>query len=126
MPVRMGGAGADAQDVVVACTGDLVERVTHPNHSGKLIYSFVQASPTSVHHVAFAAGCFEVIDLSATPTKPVAANAVEAVAAAAANAVDDSSEVQLLAFCLPGREADIPSSCRVARQALDFYSREFG
>ncbi|CAO1625272.1 unnamed protein product [Sympodiomycopsis kandeliae] len=126
------------RDTIVACTGDLVEKTVHPHHSNKLIYSFLQAAPTSVQHIAFAVGPFHVLDLSekavAAPIAPqsnTAANGTstttnEAAANDSATAQDDSGELQILAFCLPGRQAELQTTIGVAKQAMDYYSREFG
>lgn len=98
--------------ISVVCTGDLVEKTAHPHHSSKLIYSFLQAAPTSVHHVGFVAGCLSALDLSIAP--------------GGVGGAEDGGELQSVAFCLPGREDELQASVRVVRQAIDFYSRELG
>ncbi|CAO1634477.1 unnamed protein product [Parajaminaea phylloscopi] len=123
----------------VICTGDLVEQTVHPNVSGKVIFSFVQTAPTSVHHVGFAAGCFEAFDVAGGRSASASAAAAAAATAAgkhadsalaqssdAAGEGEEESELQMIAFCLPGRAQELQNSCRVLRQAMQFYSREFG
>lgn len=117
------------EEVTVICTGDLMEQTTHPHNSAKVIFSFVQAAPSSVHHVAFAAGCFSAIDLNGNQKLSAAADIPTGTDVRGKEVGVDTEEVgdlQIVAFCLPGRVEELQASCRVARQAMQFYSREFG
>jgi transcription initiation factor TFIID subunit 2 len=70
---------------------------------------FSQSAPTSVQHVAFAAGPFHVLPLPAD------------------NISDDSSAQPIMhAFCLPGQETQLSSTVSFFRGAMTFYTSEFG
>ncbi|TRM61550.1 hypothetical protein BD626DRAFT_570752 [Schizophyllum amplum] len=58
-----------ASPTMVVCSGELVEQVAHPHNSNKTIFIFSQPVPTSVQHVALAAGPFHVMAIpSDTPS----------------------------------------------------------
>ncbi|WWD20285.1 hypothetical protein CI109_104761 [Kwoniella shandongensis] len=76
--------GDPAQDdaacpVMVVSSGELMEQITHPHDPHKVIFYYLQTNPTSVQHISFAAGPFEMHCVSA-----------------------DESHKPILAFCLPG------------------------
>ncbi|UZJ55485.1 hypothetical protein CBS101457_004805 [Exobasidium rhododendri] len=97
----------EGEDVVVVCSGELVEQIVHPHNPGKIIFYYSQAMTTSVQHIAFAAGPFTLYDI------PLNKN-------------HEDRHGQVLSFCLPGREEEMYASVGVIHQALDFFSREFG
>jgi len=99
----------DRNRTIVVCSGDLVEQVAHPYNSSKTIFLFSQSAPTSVQHVAFAAGPFHVLPL---PSDSIA---------------DDASTQPFMhAFCLPGHENLLTSTVSFLRGAMSFYTGEFG
>lgn len=114
--------------VVVVCTGDLMEQVTHPNNPSKTIFCYTQAVPTSVQHIGFAAGPFHIMRIEATNRHggQVTTGIVTEVSAGASAVVDDSGQPEILAFCLPGREDELRNSISFTRQALDFFSQQYG
>ncbi|KAL9933347.1 hypothetical protein V8E36_008065 [Tilletia maclaganii] len=126
-------AVADGNPVTVICTGDLVEEAIHPSNSAKTTFTFAQSVPTSVQHIAFAAGPFSrhILPTTSTSSSAAAATATvpatgrpdEAEAIATANA---SNHPDLIAYCLPGLEVDMVNSVSFARQALDYFARDFG
>ncbi|EST05572.1 Bromodomain protein [Kalmanozyma brasiliensis GHG001] len=124
--------GVDTSDpdseVVVVCTGDLMEQVTHPNNPSKTVFCYTQAVPTSVQHIAFAAGPFHIMRIEAGNHKGVQApnGVVSDVTAGAPAVVDDSGQPEILAFCLPGREDELRTSVSFTRHALDFFSQQYG
>ncbi|GAK64470.1 TATA-binding protein associated factor taf2 [Moesziomyces antarcticus] len=113
-------------EVVVVCTGDLMEQVTHPNNPAKTVFCYTQAVPTSIQHVAFAAGPFHIMRVQAANRQAgqTAASIVTEVTAGAP--LDDSGQPEILAFCLPGRQEELRNSIGFTRQALDFFSQEYG
>lgn len=120
-------ADPDSQ-VVAICTGDLMEQVTHPNNPSKTVFCYTQAVLTSVQHVAFAAGPFHIMRIEAN-NRHAAQNAtgvITDVTSGAPPPLDDSGQPEILAFCLPGREDELRSSISFTRQALDFFSQEYG
>ncbi|SNX84333.1 related to TAF2 - component of TFIID complex [Melanopsichium pennsylvanicum] len=114
--------------VVVVCTGDLMEQVTHPNNPAKTVFCYTQAVPTSVQHIAFAAGPFHILRIEAANRHAgqPSVSIVTDITAGAPPAMDDSGQPEILAFCLPGREQELRSSINFTRQALDFFSQEYG
>ncbi|KAJ1025442.1 hypothetical protein NDA13_004253 [Ustilago tritici] len=120
-------ADPDSQ-VVVVCTGDLMEQVTHPNNPSKTVFCYTQAVPTSVQHVAFAAGPFHIMRIEANNRHAgqIATGTITDLTLGVPSALDDSGQPEILAFCLPGREEELRSSISFTRQALDFFSQEYG
>ncbi|WVQ79213.1 hypothetical protein IAT38_001309 [Cryptococcus sp. DSM 104549] len=74
-----GGDGEEDCPVVVVSSGELMEQITHPHDPHKVIFYYLQTNPTSVQHISFAAGPFEMHCISA-----------------------DESHKPILGFCLPG------------------------
>ncbi|KAK0545629.1 hypothetical protein OC861_005196 [Tilletia horrida] len=121
--------------VTVVCTGDLVEEAVHPSNSSKTRFTFAQSVPTSVQHLAFAAGPFSKHVL---PTTSISASSAASGAAPltasnrveeggdGANASSAAPQLDIVAYCLPGAESDMINSVSFARQALDFFARDFG
>ncbi|KAJ7597342.1 hypothetical protein C8J56DRAFT_316264 [Mycena floridula] len=100
---------SDLSPTLVVCSGDLVEQVAHPYSSHKTIFLFSQTVPTSVQHIAFAAGPFHLYTI---PLDHLA---------------DDASQPPLMyGFCLPGHEALLTTSTSTLRSAMTFYTTEFG
>ncbi|KAI0323074.1 hypothetical protein OF83DRAFT_1234654 [Amylostereum chailletii] len=97
---------------VVVCSGELVEQVAHPFNSNKSIFVFSQSILTSAQHIGFAAGPFHVLSI------PVENNSNDEAGS--------SSQPQMHAFCLPGHELSLAVSVAFTRQAMSFYSTEFG
>ncbi|KAG9008792.1 hypothetical protein FRB90_008736 [Tulasnella sp. 427] len=98
--------------VVVVASGDFVEQVSHPYNSSKNIFLFSQSAPTSVQHIAFAAGPFHVLEL---PIEESPADADK----------EDEEEVlqpQMHVFCLPGLERMLATTTSFYRSAMRFYS----
>ncbi|EJD48509.1 hypothetical protein AURDEDRAFT_112948 [Auricularia subglabra TFB-10046 SS5] len=99
---------ADRVPVIVVCSGDLVEQVDHPTNSRKTIFLYSQPVPTSVQHIAFAAGPFHLLQIPADQND------------------EGSSQAIMHAFCLPGMERLLTSSVSFLRSAMNFYTSEFG
>ncbi|KAG5645341.1 hypothetical protein DXG03_006403 [Asterophora parasitica] len=102
---------SDTSPTLVVCSGDLVEQVAHPYNSNKTIFLFSQTVLTSVQHIAFAAGPFHLYTIPADNT---------------ADDVSGATQPLMYAFCLPGHESLLPISTASLRQAMTFYSTEFG
>ncbi|KAH9968683.1 TATA-binding protein associated factor Taf2 [Russula dissimulans] len=105
----------DAQSehpTLVICSGELVEQVAHPYNSNKTIFTFSQATPTSVQHIGFAAGPFHILPISAGDV--------------AGDDPGNSLQPFMHAFCLPGRETQLAASVPFVRQAMTFFTTEFG
>lgn len=104
---------ADALPTLVVCSGELVEQVAHPYNSNKSIFLFSQASPTTVQHIAFAAGPFQLHSIPFDHTSED-------------NTTTGSQQPLMYAFCLPGHESLLNTSTSCLRQAMLYYTSEFG
>ncbi|WVQ66072.1 uncharacterized protein L199_004250 [Kwoniella botswanensis] len=93
------GADEEAYPVMVVSSGELMEQVTHPHDPNKVIFYYLQTNPTSVQHIAFAAGPFEMHCCSA-----------------------DESHKPILAFCLPGELDKLKHSTSWLPRAMTFYA----
>ncbi|KAI9511720.1 hypothetical protein F5148DRAFT_1168299 [Russula earlei] len=105
----------DAQSehpTLVICSGELVEQVAHPYNSSKTIFTFSQATPMSAQHIGFAAGPFHILPISAGDV--------------AGDDSGNSLQPLMHAFCLPGRETQLVASVLFVRQAMTFFTTEFG
>ena len=111
-----------ADEVLVVCSGDLVERTTHPHNPDKVIFSYLHASPTSVQHIAFAAGPFSMHTIAKQPSSKKPGGGANDTSANLA----ESAGPQVMGFCLPGREEEMVHSIGFTRQALDFFARDYG
>ncbi|KAL5494783.1 hypothetical protein ACEPAI_245 [Sanghuangporus weigelae] len=112
-----GGADVENDDstvtpTIVVCSGELVEKIAHPNNANKVIYVFSQPVLTSVQHIAFAAGPFIVYPI---PTD-------------VAGLSDESlgSQTLMHAFCLPGYDSYLANTVSFMRSAMNFYSTDCG
>lgn len=86
-------------------------KVAHPYNSNKTIFLFSQAVPTSVQHIAFAAGPFHLYSIPPD---------------SAADEAPGTSQPLMYAFCLPGQESFLKTSTSFLRSAMSFYVSEFG
>ncbi|ORX37731.1 hypothetical protein BD324DRAFT_623057 [Kockovaella imperatae] len=94
-------ARVDDADFIVVSSGELIEQTTHPHSPSKTIFYYLQSTPTSVQHIAFAAGPFQTLTIAEAP-KPI------------------------LGFCLPGDLDQLTHSTAFLPRAMTFYSTEYG
>ena len=106
-----------------------MEQIIHPHNPNKTIFHFSQAAPTSVQHIAFAYGPFSIVDISPSaqqaqtdPNDPSAEEQREAEVLA----LEAEGQLQMHAFCLPGREEELQTSVGFMTRALEFFVEEFG
>ncbi|KAM0754710.1 hypothetical protein T439DRAFT_120001 [Meredithblackwellia eburnea MCA 4105] len=123
--------------ISVVASGDLVEQVVHPNRSDRVIWHYAQATPVSVHHIAWAVGPFVVTEVQAQAKTsamseagavPGGAGGMVGEGGAAAEEDEDEEEdapevTKIRALCLPGREAEMAHSVPVLRQAMDYFAK---
>ncbi|WVQ96010.1 hypothetical protein IAU59_003110 [Kwoniella sp. CBS 9459] len=93
------GPGEEAYPVTAVSSGELMEQVTHPHDPHKVIFYYLQTNPTSVQHISFAAGPFEMHCVSA-----------------------EESHKPILAFCLPGDLDMLIHSTSWLPKAMAFYT----
>lgn len=105
--------------VVVICTGELVEKLAHPHDSRKTIFIYSQSAPTTVHHIAFAIGPFQV------HTIPIDSAAIEP-SQSDIPGIMVSSKIPMHVYCLPGLEARLRATTSFFRTAMNFFTSEYG
>ncbi|OCF35231.1 transcription initiation factor TFIID subunit 2 [Kwoniella heveanensis BCC8398] len=93
------GPGEEAYPVTVVSSGELMEQVTHPHDPHKVIFYYLQTNPTSIQHISFAAGPFEMHCASA-----------------------EESHRPILTFCLPGDLDMVKHSTSWLPKAMAFYT----
>ncbi|WVF68463.1 hypothetical protein IAT40_003229 [Kwoniella sp. CBS 6097] len=93
------GPGEEAYPVTVVSSGELMEQVSHPHDPHKVIFYYLQTNPTSIQHISFAAGPFEMHCVSA-----------------------EESHKPILAFCLPGDLDMLKHSTSWLPRAMAFYT----
>ncbi|KAF8469681.1 hypothetical protein BDZ91DRAFT_808721 [Kalaharituber pfeilii] len=100
-------------DMVLVCSGDLVDEAISSSDSSKKTLTFLQQNTIPAHHVSFAVGPFEKVNLS--EFREVAED--DAMGAIA---------VEVMGYCLPGREHELRNTCMFMHKAVDFFVRDFG
>lgn len=100
-------------EILVVCSGDLIDEITHFEDPSRKTISFAQATPTGASHIGFTAGPFKKVNLTDFRES-------EEDDAMGASAVD------VFGYHLPGRENDMKNTCFFIYKAMDYYVREFG
>jgi transcription initiation factor TFIID subunit 2 len=102
-----------ALDMIVVCSGELMDEISDPSDDDRKICSFSLATPVAAHHVAFAVGPFEEVDLSVFR-----------------DSEDDERlggrATRLHGFCLPGRLEQLKNTCLPMTRALDYFTLTYG
>lgn len=94
----------DLSPTLVICSGELVEQVTHPFSSHKSVFLYHQPVPTSVQHIAVAAGPFHLYTIPSD---------------------DETTQAPYMyGFCLPGHESLLATSTSILRSAMTFYTSQ--
>lgn len=102
-------------------------QVVHPHNPNKTIFNYSQAVPTSAQHIAFAYGPFSIIDVSPSAQQARSGElGLDEDPDAEALAIEAEGQLQLHAFCLPGREDELQNSVNFMSRALEFFVEELG
>ena len=117
-----GDIGNETVPIMVVCSGELIEKVAHPHDSKKSIFVYSQTVPTSVQHIAFAIGPFHLhsIPLESSTMDPSMNGSTPGPGGLSL------SRVSIHTFCLPGLEASLRASTSFYRQAMSFFTTEYG
>ncbi|KAL7425129.1 hypothetical protein Q5752_000817 [Cryptotrichosporon argae] len=103
VPRFLEGEG-EVHPVVVIASGELIEQVTHPHDSHKVVFYFIQTNAASVQHMSLAAGAFHIVQVPSV----------------------GESQKPILAFGLPGQAPLLGASTAFVSRAMAFYTTEFG
>ena len=114
-----GETSEEEDEVMVICSGELVEHAVHPNSPEKSVFSYTQPVATSVQHMAFCAGPFVL-------GRVVPEKAGKPGSAGSAGGEAGADGVEMLAFCLPEHEHELGNTVGFTRQALEYIGREYG
>ncbi|KAI9836925.1 MAG: hypothetical protein M1838_004949 [Thelocarpon superellum] len=102
-----------AMEMTVVCTGELTDEVVDPDDPGKKTVSFLCATAVAPPHVGFAVGPFEHVALSDFRETDE----------------DDklgTNAIQVHGYCLPGRSAQVQSTCMPMAKAIDHFTLTYG
>ncbi|KAG0147815.1 hypothetical protein CROQUDRAFT_655590 [Cronartium quercuum f. sp. fusiforme G11] len=129
VPKHINTRDFDLLPITVIGSGELIEKVIHPNQSNKIIFHYSQSIPTSVQHIGWAVGPFVVNDLTnhrndldldenhqSIETHHVDENLLN----------QNSHEIKLYAFSLPNRSKELKYTTNFMSHALRFFTQEYG
>lgn len=111
--------GEDERDLMVVCSGDLVEQTVHPDDPTKKVFIYALPMPTPAQYVSFAIGPFSMVRLSRNQESLQQYTSAE-------DAELEDSGAEILAFHLPGYSADVEYTCSMMQDAMDIYVKDFG
>jgi len=100
-------------EMTVVCSADQTNEVTDPTDNTKKIVSFLCDNQVAPHHIGFAIGPFEQVDLSEFRV----------------GTEDDKlgqKAVQVVGYCLPRRSEEVKNVCQTLPTAVDWFSLTFG
>ncbi|KAI9805425.1 MAG: hypothetical protein M1825_000676 [Sarcosagium campestre] len=103
----------DTSEMSVICSGDLTDEIVDPTDPTKKTVSFFCSTAVAPHHIGFAIGPFEHVDLSEFRDSDT----------------DDKlgqNATPVHGFCLPGRVRELKNSCFPMAKALDFFTLSYG
>lgn len=101
-----------ARDLLVVCSGDLTDEIADKQDTSKKETSFRIESSVLAHHIGFAVGPFEQLNLSVFRE----------------SGEDDKlgkSAIPVHGFCLPGRAEEVRNTCFPLAKAVDFCVQTF-
>lgn len=120
------GEAEEEWPISVIASGELIEQVLHPTRSDRIIWHYALASPVSAQQIAWAVGPYVIMEIGKTRRRRAEEDDEE-------DDDDDEDEdgtgaeqTKVFGVCLPGREEELAYSAPIMRQALDFYSSNYG
>ncbi|EFP77426.2 uncharacterized protein PGTG_03382 [Puccinia graminis f. sp. tritici CRL 75-36-700-3] len=123
---------AKPSPLTVVASGELIEQIIHPTDPSKTVFYYAQAIPTSVQHIAWVVGPLTVNDLTPyRPPPPSSPHQDKADQPVDQKIITDqhhqsSTEINLLAFCLPNRQSQLLHVVNFLPHALSFFTQEYG
>ncbi|KAM9932571.1 hypothetical protein OXX80_007799 [Metschnikowia pulcherrima] len=107
------------------CTGDVIntKEAPHPTNLSKKLVSWSVFNPVCAHHIGWAVGAYQSIELSDFSDSSVKAHESEEELETMEK--DETNSLVSL-FYLPGQEEMVKNTCIFAQKALDFFSKEYG
>ncbi|EGV64495.1 hypothetical protein CANTEDRAFT_120010, partial [Yamadazyma tenuis ATCC 10573] len=107
----------EPRDLNVA-TGDYVEtkEVPHPTDLSKKTVSWTVFNPVCAHHVGWAIGCFESVELPEEEE--------EGDDELGTSSKEISCPIKI--YCFPGKNEMAENTCIFVRKAMNYFSKEFG
>jgi transcription initiation factor TFIID subunit 2 len=100
-------------DMMVVCSGEMLNEVVDPDDSSKKIVSFSVGTIVAPKHIGFAIGPFQEVDLSEFRDEEDEEK------------LGQGQSVPVSAFCLPGRAEEARNTCQPMAHAMDWFSLNF-
>ncbi|KAI9604502.1 hypothetical protein KEM48_000737 [Puccinia striiformis f. sp. tritici PST-130] len=114
--------------ITVVASGELIEQIIHPTDPHKTVFYYAQAIPTSVQHIAWVVGALTVNDLTPYRPPPSSEHEDEPIDGPSKQQQqqESSTQINLLAFCLPTRQSQLLHAVNFLPHALSFFTQEYG
>jgi len=103
-----------ALDLIVVCSGELVDDVGDIDDDSRHTVSYVCAIPVTARHMGFAIGPFETVDLSAEFREADEDDKL------------GQSAIKVIGYCLPGRSDELRNTCLPLSKAIDYFTITYG
>ncbi|KAI1004234.1 Transcription initiation factor TFIID subunit 2 [Podosphaera aphanis] len=101
-------------EMSVVCSGEHISEITDRNDCTKKILSFLCSTVVAPHHIGFAVGPFESVDLS------------EFREVGDEDKLEQAQAIPVLGYCLPGRSDELRHTCTPMAHAIDWFMLNFG
>ncbi|KAK5105211.1 Transcription initiation factor TFIID subunit 2 [Lithohypha guttulata] len=102
----------EAKEMVYVCPGEITDDVVSKSDPTKRTVSYSISRDVSAQHIGFAIGPFEEVDLATLRE----AKQIEMLGENAA---------PIMAYCLPGKKAEVEYTCLPTTDALDHYASQY-
>ncbi|KAJ9651743.1 Transcription initiation factor TFIID subunit 2, partial [Neophaeococcomyces mojaviensis] len=98
----------EAKEMVFVCPGDITDDVVDRSNSTKRTVSYAISQNVAAHHIGFAIGPFDKVDLATFRD----ADKLELL---------QENAAPIMAYCLPGRRLETENTCLPVTDALDHF-----
>ncbi|KAF2452655.1 hypothetical protein BDY21DRAFT_358347 [Lineolata rhizophorae] len=100
-------------DMAVVCSGEMTDEIIDKADQTRKVVTFSCQTPVAPHHVGFAVGPFEHVNLSdfreSDEDEKLGQNAI-----------------RVHGFCLPGRATEVENTCMTLARTIDYFSVNYG
>lgn len=113
---------------LTVCTGDFnnTKESPHPIDLSKKIVSWSIFNPICAHHIGWAVGAFQSVELSSFEDHTSATRTQEEGFEEIEEIEKDETSSSVMLYFLPGQQELAQNTCIFAHQAVDFFLKEFG
>lgn len=99
-----------SRNMLLVCTGELVEQCIHPLDSSKSIFKYVMDKKATASSIAWSIGPYEMIEISGWKGQSAGKSSTDRNAAipnGGLNHLEDEADISGFAFCLPGYQDEL-------------------